>query len=267
MNAPNASDQVPPRPRFDGQCFVVTGGGSGIGRATVLRLASEGAAVVVVGRREAALRAVVAEVEAASRSTRGRALAVAGDVAQEPTAQRACAAASERFGRLDGFVHAAGQAIRGAALETTTREQLDAMFDVHLRALVWLVKHAAPPMRARGGGAIVTVTSNLARVAIPGLAAYVAAKGAVEAATRSLAVELGPDRIRVNAVCPGLVETPTTNAIDGAAANFARYAQRAPLRRVGKDVEVAAAAAFLLSSDSAWTTGQTLVVDGGYAIA
>lgn len=257
----------PPEPsrarRLAARSYVVTGAGSGIGAAIARRIAVEGADVVVVGRTEAPLRAVADRIGADG----ARAHVAAGDVGHEATAQRACAAAADVFGGLDGFVHCAGEVVRGVPLEATTRAQWDATMDAHVRALHWLVRAAVPLLRARGGGSVVTVASNLGLLAIPGLAAYSAAKGAVISLTRALAVELGPDGIRVNALCPGLVETPATAGSPRFDENRRGYGARAPLRRIGRPEDVAGAAAFLLGDDSRWLTGQALVVDGGYAIA
>ncbi len=247
--------------RLAERVILVTGGGSGIGRAIAIRAASEGAALVLVGRRAERLD------DAARAATRegNAALAVVGDIALEATAERAVAQALTRFGRLDGLVHAAGDVVRGVPLAATTREQWDTTFDTHVRALHHLIRHAVPMLAARGGS-VVTIASNLALIGIAGLAAYSAAKGAVTSLTRALAVELGPQAIRVNAICPGLVETPATRARGGFDANRDAYAARAPLRRIGQPEDVAAAAAFLLSDDSSWITGQSLIVDGGCTI-
>ncbi|MSR47117.1 MAG: SDR family oxidoreductase [Planctomycetes bacterium] len=248
--------------RLSARCYIVTGAGSGIGRATAHRLGQEGATIVLVGRRTEPLAACVMELDRGG----ARAITVAGDVAQEATAERAVAAAQSAAGRLDGFVHAAGAALRSRSLGETTAAEWDSTFDVHVRALRHLVRHALPALAERGG-ALVAIASNLALLGIEGLAAYSAAKGAVTSLARALAVELGPRRIRVNAVLPGLIETPATRGADGFAANAAGYAARAPLRRIGQADEIAAAVAFLLSDDASFITGHALVADGGASIA
>lgn len=250
-------------PLLTDRVVLVTGAGSGIGRAIATRLAREGAAVVVAGRDEKKLLAVVNELSAGG----GIAVEAAGDVRSERDATKMCETAVGAFGRLDTLVHCAGDVVRGPKLDATTREQWDATFDAHVRALHWLARAGVPEMRRCGEGCVLNVASNLAFLAIPGLAAYSAAKGAVTSLTRALAVDLGPEGIRVNALAPGLVATPATERLGNFAEKTAAYSARAPLRRIGAPDDIAGAAAFLLSKDAAWITGQTLIVDGGYSIA
>jgi len=250
-------------PSLTDRVVLVTGAGSGIGRAIAGRLAREGAAVVLAGRDEKKLLAVVDELSKSG----GIAVEAAGDAGVEEAAMRMCATAVGAFGRLDSLIHCAGDVLRGPKLDATTREQWDATFDAHVRALHWLVRGAVPEMRRCGEGCIVNIASNLAFLAIPGLAAYSAAKGAVTSLTRALAVDLGPEGIRVNAIAPGLVETPATARLGNFAEKRANYAARAPLRRIGTPDDVAGVAAFLLGRDAAFIAGQTVIVDGGYCIA
>lgn len=250
-------------PPLTDRVILVTGAGSGIGRAIAQRLARDGAAVIVAGRDEKKLLALVDELSAAG----GIAAEAAGDVRVEDDATRMCVTAVSAFGRLDSIVHCAGDIVRGPKLEETTREQWDVTFDGHVRALHWLVRAGVPEMRRCGEGWFVNVASNLAFLAIPGLTAYSAAKGAVTSMTRALAVELGPEKIRVNAVAPGLVETPATAKLENFAEKKSNYSARAPARRIGQPDDVAGVVAFLLSKDAAFIAGQTLIVDGGYSIA
>ncbi len=250
-------------PSLTDRVVLVTGAGSGIGRAIARRLAREGAAVVLAGRDEKKLLAVVNELS----SSGGIAVEAVGDVRLERDATKMCETAVGAFGRLDTLVHCAGEVVRGPTLDATTREQWDATFDAHVRALHWLARAGVLEMRRCGEGCLLNVASNLAFLAIPGLAAYSAAKRAVTSLTRALAVDLGPEGIRVNALAPGLVETPATAGLENFAEKRASYSARAPLRRIGAPDDVAGAAAFLLSKDAAWITGQTLIIDGGYSIA
>jgi NAD(P)-dependent dehydrogenase (short-subunit alcohol dehydrogenase family) len=162
-------------------------------------------------------------------------------------------------------VHAAGTVLRGEDPRSTPDEQIDDMLATNL-ALPLRVVRASLGALGRGGS-VVLLSSQLGRIGAPGYASYCAAKGGVDALVRALAIDLGPDRIRVNAVAPGLVRTPMAYA---GRDNFDELelaiAERHPLRRIGEPADIAGPAAFLLSDAAAWITGQTLVVDGGFTI-
>ncbi|MBI3096627.1 MAG: SDR family oxidoreductase [Planctomycetes bacterium] len=242
---------------------IVTGGGTGIGRAIACRFAREGAAVVVVGRRPGPLRETVALI----RRARGRALAVAGDAALFSSARRVVVRTLHDFGRLDILCNNAGTIRRQRPLADTEEGVWDSLQRNNVRTVYAMSRAAIPALRQAGGGSIVNIASILGFVAIEGMAAYCAAKGAVLNLTRSMALDYGPDRIRVNSICPGLVETPISY-VDRP--DFARhralYAQGHPLGRIGRPEDMANAALFLASDEADWITGASLVVDGGYSI-
>jgi NAD(P)-dependent dehydrogenase (short-subunit alcohol dehydrogenase family) len=238
---------------LEGRRILVTGASSGIGRAVAELCVAQGARVVATGRRAEALD----ELDGVRR--------VACDLL-DPGAPEACVAECvERLGGLDGVVHAAGTVLRGEDPRSTPDEQIDDMLATNL-ALPLRVVRASLGALGRGGS-VVLLSSQLGRIGAPGYASYCAAKGGVDALVRALAIDLGPDRIRVNAVAPGLVRTPMAYA---GRDNFDELepaiAERHPLRRIGEPADIAGPAAFLLSDAAAWITGQTLVVDGGFTI-
>jgi NAD(P)-dependent dehydrogenase (short-subunit alcohol dehydrogenase family) len=253
--------------RLEQQVVLVTGATSGIGRAIARRCAAEGARVLATGRDEARL----AELErpaapATSAGPGGSIIGHAADLGQVTAADECVAAALSAFGRLDGVVHAAGVIRRQEDLRATTDEQWGWMMNVNLDASFRLARACLRAMIPRGGS-IVLVGSQLAQVAAPGYASYCASKGAVESLVRALAVDFGPSGVRVNALAPGVVATPLAYVdrpdFDG---QVEAIAARLPLRRIGQPDDMAGPAVFLLSDDSAWMTGQSLVVDGGYTV-
>ena len=245
--------------RLDGHTILVTGATSGIGQAIAKRCALEGANVLATGRDEARLAGLAREYPSIA--------AHPADLIERNAADGCAAAAVGRFGRLDGLVHSAGIVRRGEDIRDTTDEQWSLMREVNLDATFRLTRACLREMVPLGSGSVVLIGSQLAQVGAPGYASYCAVKGGVEALVRALAVDFGPSGIRVNSLTPGLVQTPLAyvdrpdfdDQIDVIAA-------RLPLRRIGQPDDMAGPAVFLLSTDSAWMTGQSLVVDGGYTV-
>lgn len=250
--------------KLAGKTAIVTGAGSGIGRASAVLFAAEGAKVAVVDRDAAGADATVAAIAAAG----GVAKPFVADVAAPDSAAQVVDYVRSTWGRVDVLMCAAGFSC-GGTVESTSLEDWNAVFAANVGGTWLWAKAAIPAMRAGGGGgAIVTVSSQLALAGGRGNSAYIAAKGALLSLTRTMALDFAADRIRVNALVPGAIDTPllargmARNA--DPAATLERVRQRHALGRIGTVDEVARAALFLASDDSSFTTGTALAVDGGW---
>jgi len=246
--------------RLKGKMAVVTGAGSGIGRACALALAQEGANVALVGRRKKLLEKVAAEIGSS-------AVAFAADVSQKSEVDRIVEQTVSRFGGLNVLLNNAGALHIGTA-EQITEEQWDETFNVNVRA-VWLLSRAVlPAMRRTGGGSIINMASVLGINGARNRAAYAASKGAVVLLTKCMAIDHGQEQIRVNAICPSFIETDLTAAVISKAPdpNSVRAERTSvhPLGRLGQPEDVAGLAVYLASDESSWVTGSIFPVDGGY---
>lgn len=245
--------------RLAGKVAVVTGASKGIGAAIAKQLAANGAAVVVnYASSKTGADKVVAEITSAG----GKAVAVQADVAKLVDVERLFAETRRTFGRLDILVNNAG-IYEFSPVETITEAHFRKQFDLNVLGLI-LASQAAVKLFDPAGGSIVNISSIVSTLALPNAAVYSGTKGAVDAITRSLATELGPRRIRVNAIRPGMVETEGTHAAGIEESEMKkRVLALTPLGRLGQPDDIAGAAVFLASSESSWITGETLVIAGG----
>jgi len=254
------SETLPAGQRMRGKVCLVTGGGSGIGRATALRMASEGAeAIIIAGRREGEIDATAA----ACRELGAAAIALKTDITHEDEVARLVGTAVERCGRLDVAFNNAGFQERRAPLEEQGTDIYDSVFDTNVRALFLCLRHQLPVMHAQGRGSIVVNASvSGMRNPNPGFSLYSASKAAAISLTRSAAMENAPRGIRINAVAPGRVVTDMM--LRAGVGDVATVSAGLPLRRMGSPEEVAEAVVWLSSDASSYVVGHVLAAYGGF---
>jgi NAD(P)-dependent dehydrogenase (short-subunit alcohol dehydrogenase family) len=245
--------------RLAGKVALVTGGGSGIGRAAAERFASEGAKVAVADYHVHGGQDTAQAIKRAG----GEAIFVAVDVSDAAQVAQMVERALEAFGVIDILLNCAGIIINGTALETTEQDW-QRVIGINLTGTFLCCKAVLPHMVARGGGSIINLTSSAgAHDAIGNAVAYVASKGGVTLLTRALAIDHARQGVRVNAIAPGPTDTPMTRGYFGSAQELEAFAAQFPFARLGQPEEIAAAALFLASDEASFVTGAVLAADGG----
>jgi 3-oxoacyl-[acyl-carrier protein] reductase len=245
--------------KLEGKVAVVTGASKGIGAAIAKTLAAEGAALVA---NYASSKSGADAVVSAITGKGGMAIAVKGDVSKTAEAEAIVDAALKTYGRLDILVNNAG-VYEAAPLDDISEQHFHRLFDINVLGLLNTTKAAARHLHE--GASIINISSLASRITSPGYAVYCATKGAVDAITGVLAKELGPRRIRVNAVNPGVVETEGTHSAGLVGSDFEKAAvAQTPLGRVGQPQDIATVVAFLASDDAGWITGERLFASGGF---
>ena len=248
--------------RLDNKVAVITGAASGMGRATAIRFAGEGAAVVIADLNREGGEAAVRDC----RENGGRAVFQKTDVSSEAEVKAAIDRAIDEFGRLDITFNNAGLGGALGPIESVPVEDWDRTFAILLRSVFFGIKHSIPPMRKVGGGSIISTASIAGILGQAGPLVYSVAKAGVIHLTKTAAVELGKDRIRVNCICPGGINTPLLHKhIPGGeevTKQFLEHVQ--PIPKAGTGEDIAGMALYLASDDSEWVTGTAMVVDGGF---
>jgi meso-butanediol dehydrogenase / (S,S)-butanediol dehydrogenase / diacetyl reductase len=243
--------------RLQNKVAIITGGGSGIGKAIAMAFVREGARVVITGRDNKKLEAAAVEIG-------GECLAVSADVSNAGEVRTLMSTAVEKVERVDVLVNNAAVLLPGTA-ESLTEEDFDQTMAINVRGL-WLMSRAVLPlMRTGGGGSIINIGSVLGLVGARNRVAYSASKGAVMAMTKAMALDHAAENIRVNCICPGIVATEMVAKFNTDEAVRKQRLALHPMGRFGRPDDIASAAVFLASDESGWTTGSVLTIDGGYS--
>ena len=243
--------------RLQGKVAIVTGSTSGMGRATAVLFAKEGAKVVVTGRNEARAKEVTDEIRAAG----GEAIYILGDASDLQFCEKIIDETLKTYGTIDILVNNAGM-LSMSSLQDVSIEEWDRVFRVNVDVALRLCQLSAPVMKAKGKGVIVNIASVASFAAHHGFAPYISSKHAMAGLSKSMAWELGP-QIRVNAIAPGLIHTAMVDSIGGVGA-LQGMIDNCPVKRAGQPEDIATVALFLATDDSAFIDGQVIKVDGGF---
>jgi 3-oxoacyl-[acyl-carrier protein] reductase len=248
--------------RLNNKVAIVTGGASGFGTGIALQFAKEGAKTVILDLNGEGAKAVAAKAG-------GETIAIAGDVTKRASVDEAVNAALRAFGRLDIVVNNAGWTHRNKPMLEVSEEEFDRVYAINVKSIFHMTNAIVPIMRKQGGGSIINVGSTAGVRPRPGLTWYNSSKGAVNLLSKSMAVELAPDRIRVNCIAPVIGETALLEAFMGAPdtpENRARFIATIPLGRMSRPDDIAKACLYLASDDAEFITGVVLPVDGGRTV-
>jgi len=251
---------------LDGKVAIVTGAGSGIGRAIATLFAEEGARVAVVDVSESDGKETVELL----RKRGGDAIFIQGDISNSAIVKRIVETTVKKYERVDILCNNAGVESMGSILEIT-EENWDKVMSINLKGVFLCSKHSVPKMIENGGGIIINIASVLGLIGSKGEAAYCASKGGIISLTRAMALDFAPRNIRVNCICPGSVLTPTfkrvMTSLGDYEAAFQRNLDKIPLKRIAEPEEIAYAALYLASEKASYITGSVLVIDGGWSIS
>ncbi len=251
---------------LDGKAAIVTGAGSGIGRAIATLFAEEGARVAVVDVSESDGKETVELL----RKRGGDAIFIQGDISNSAIVKRIVETTVKKYERVDILCNNAGVESMGSILEIT-EENWDKVMSINLKGVFLCSKHSVPKMVENGGGVIINIASVLGLIGSKGEAAYCASKGGIISLTRAMALDFAPHNIRVNCICPGSVLTPTfkrvMTSLGDYEAAFQRNLDKIPLKRIAEPEEIAYAALYLASEKASYITGSVLVIDGGWSIS
>ncbi|MFQ5685204.1 MAG: SDR family NAD(P)-dependent oxidoreductase, partial [Candidatus Scalindua sp.] len=246
---------------------IITGGGTGIGKASAVLFAKEGANVVICGRREQKLKevknAITKELGLKAKDLK-RILSVSCDVSRQDDVNKLINKSIKQFKRIDILLNNAGVFGGPSVVHKQLLTDWGKVINTNLNGMFLLVKRVIPNMIAKGGGSIINVASILGMVAIPEASAYNASKGGVIMLTRSIAVEYGRHNIRANSICPGVVETPMTQGLLADKKRSSALLNLYPMGRFGKPEDIAYGCLYFASDESSWVTGTILTIDGGY---
>jgi NAD(P)-dependent dehydrogenase (short-subunit alcohol dehydrogenase family) len=247
---------------LSGQSAVITGGGSGIGKASAAALVGDGAHVLIAGRTAPKVEAVAGDLEPAAEASGGSIEWAVADTLDEPQVRDLVSRAAQRTGRVDMAVAVPGGGRMAPALRHSVQVLEDSM-RLNITGTYLLLRHAGAAMVRAGGGSFVAVSSMQAVQTAPMFAAYCAAKAGLEMLCKVAADELGEHRVRVNVVRPGFTRTDATIAMMASDGVVDAYLEQQPIRRVGEAADIAGAIRYFLGPESTWTTGQCLTIDGG----